>query len=257
LLTTAKLARLDPQIYLTDVLERIVSGEQTATSRTSSLLGTGSRRRGADGRMSSRRRTPSASMAKAAMPLDELDQWLRRRTDRRPDRFEPIYRRKPNRDIDARPWCRGFYAAPQLRMSAWEPLLNTDDINHDLLPRIFVHRVDDQGRPPLGPTRKGPEGEAFPHKASKGMRDSASLEVTEDRGKGAPAGQLGCVGSVCGEVSCLAGRRCRLNGEAFEWNHLLGSARTERVASRFCPRTEDSSSAEGGAKAQEMDAKTS
>jgi hypothetical protein len=23
-----------------------------------------------------------------------------------PDRFEPIYRRKPNRDIDARPWCR-------------------------------------------------------------------------------------------------------------------------------------------------------
>ena len=27
-----------------------------------------------------------------------------------PDRFEPIYRRKPNRDIDARPWCRGFYA---------------------------------------------------------------------------------------------------------------------------------------------------
>jgi hypothetical protein len=47
------------------------------------------RRRGADGRMSSRRRTPSASMAKAAMPLDELDQWLRRRTDRQPDRFEP------------------------------------------------------------------------------------------------------------------------------------------------------------------------
>ena len=128
--------------------------------------------------MSSRRRTPSASMAKAAMPLDELDQWLRGRTDRQPaatnlsmldgyvtaivagpvsfdprewicpllaidadafnhggtpefaaisavavrhndisnilstapDRFEPIYRRKPNRDIDARPWCRGFYA---------------------------------------------------------------------------------------------------------------------------------------------------
>jgi uncharacterized protein len=25
-----------------------------------------------------------------------------------PDRFEPIYRRKPNRDIDARPWCRSF-----------------------------------------------------------------------------------------------------------------------------------------------------
>jgi uncharacterized protein len=34
--------------------------------------------------MSSRRRTPSASMAKAAMPLDELDQWLRGRADRQP-----------------------------------------------------------------------------------------------------------------------------------------------------------------------------
>ena len=34
--------------------------------------------------MSSRRRAPSASMAKAAMPLDELDQWLRGRVDRQP-----------------------------------------------------------------------------------------------------------------------------------------------------------------------------
>jgi uncharacterized protein len=179
--------------------------------------------------MSSRRRTPSASMAKAAMPLDELDQWLRGRTDQQPaatnlsmldgyvtaivagpvsfdplewicpllaidadafnhggtpefaaisavavrhndisnilstapERFEPIYRRKPNRDIDARPWCRGFYAAMQLRMSAWEPLLNLNDINHGLLLPIFVHCVDDQGHPLLGPTRKGPKGKAF------------------------------------------------------------------------------------------------
>ena len=163
--------------------------------------------------MSSRRHTPSASMAKAAMPLDELDQWLRGRADRQPaatnlsmldgyvtaivagpvsfdprewicpllaidadafnhggtpefaaisavavrhndisnilstapDRFEPIYRRKPNRDIDARPWCRGFYAAMQLQMSAWAPLLNTDDINYGLLLPIFAHCVDDQG----------------------------------------------------------------------------------------------------------------
>ena len=82
-----------------------------------------------------------------------------------PDRFEPIYRRKPNRDIDARPWCRGFYAAMQLRMSAWAPLLNTDDINYGLLLPIFVHCVDDQGRPLLGPTRKGPEGKALVRKA--------------------------------------------------------------------------------------------
>jgi uncharacterized protein len=56
-----------------------------------------------------------------------------------PDQFEPIYRRKPNREIDARPWCRGFYAAMQLRMSAWAPLLNIDDINYGLLLPIFAH----------------------------------------------------------------------------------------------------------------------
>jgi uncharacterized protein len=172
-------------------------------------------------------------MAKAAMPLDDLEQWLRSRADRQPaatnlsmldgyvtaivagpvsfdprewicpllaidadafnhggtpefaaisavavrhndisnilseapGRFEPIYRRKPNRDIDARPWCRGFYAAIQLRISAWAPLLNTNDINHGLLLPILVHCVDGQRRPLLGPTRKGPEGKAFMRKA--------------------------------------------------------------------------------------------
>ena len=34
-----------------------------------------------------------------------------------PGRFKPIYRRKPNRDIDSRPWCRDFYPAKQLRIS--------------------------------------------------------------------------------------------------------------------------------------------
>src|SRR5712671_5488845 len=28
-----------------------------------------------------------------------------------PKTFEPIFARKPNRDIDAGPWCEGFYAA--------------------------------------------------------------------------------------------------------------------------------------------------
>ena len=32
-----------------------------------------------------------------------------------PKTFEPIFARKPNRDIDAGSWCEGFYAAIQLR----------------------------------------------------------------------------------------------------------------------------------------------
>jgi hypothetical protein len=83
-----------------------------------------------------------------------------------PDRFEPIYRIKPNREVDARPWCEGFHAAMRLRMGAWSPLLNTDDIDLGLLLPIFVHCVDDQGHPLLGPTRR-PESKAFLRKAYK------------------------------------------------------------------------------------------
>ena len=39
-----------------------------------------------------------------------------------PKTFEPIFARKPNHDIDAGPWCEGFYAAMKLRPSAWAPL---------------------------------------------------------------------------------------------------------------------------------------
>ena len=71
-----------------------------------------------------------------------------------PDQFKPMHRRKVNGDVDARPWCRGFYAAMQLRMSAWAPLLDLGDVNHGLLLPILLHCVDDHGRPLLGPTKK-------------------------------------------------------------------------------------------------------
>src|ERR1700676_5601192 len=72
-----------------------------------------------------------------------------------PKTFEPIFARKPNKDIDAGPWCEGFYAAMKLRLSAWAPLRNLADINHGLLLPILFHCVDDQGRPMLGPPRQG------------------------------------------------------------------------------------------------------
>jgi uncharacterized protein len=43
------------------------------------------------------------------------------------------HRRKPNGDVDARPWCLGFHAAMQPRLSAWAPLLDIHDINYGLL----------------------------------------------------------------------------------------------------------------------------
>lgn len=78
-----------------------------------------------------------------------------------PDRFAPMHSRKPNSDIDARPWCQGFHAAMRLRLSAWAPLLDMSNINYGLLLPILMHCVDDQGRPLLGSTRKGPGAEEF------------------------------------------------------------------------------------------------
>src|ERR1700722_11552755 len=68
-----------------------------------------------------------------------------------PDRFEPIHQRKPNGDVDVRPWCLGFHAAMRPRISAWAPLLDTRNVNHGLLLPILMHCEDDQGRPLLGP----------------------------------------------------------------------------------------------------------
>ena len=62
-----------------------------------------------------------------------------------PDRFEPIHQRKPNGDVDARPWCLGFHAAMRPRISAWAPLLDTRNVNHALLLPILMHCEDDQG----------------------------------------------------------------------------------------------------------------
>jgi uncharacterized protein len=64
-----------------------------------------------------------------------------------PKTFEPIFVRKPNRDIDAGPWCEGFYAAMKLRLSAWAPLLTKDGIESGLLLPILFHCVDRNGRP--------------------------------------------------------------------------------------------------------------
>jgi uncharacterized protein len=176
-----------------------------------------------------RRRNRVSSATAAAMPLQELEQWLQERAERRPvatniamldgyvaaivagpvsispldwicpllavdaeafnhggtpefaaisavarhhndisntlstapNRFQPMHQRKPNGDVDARPWCQGFHAAMRLQLPAWAPLLDLSNINHGLLLPILLHCVDDRGHPMLGPARKGRETEEF------------------------------------------------------------------------------------------------
>ena len=78
-----------------------------------------------------------------------------------PHRFAPLHSRKPNGDVDAAPWCQGFHAAMQPRLKAWAPLLELSNINRGLLLPILLHCVDDQGRPLLGPARKGRDTAEF------------------------------------------------------------------------------------------------
>jgi hypothetical protein len=78
-----------------------------------------------------------------------------------PHQFEPILQHKPNGEVDAGPWCLGFHAAMQPRLSAWAPLLDTRNINHSLLPPILLHCVDDHGHRMIGPPRKVPKTEEF------------------------------------------------------------------------------------------------
>ena len=59
----------------------------------------------------------------------------------------------------------------RLRLSAWAPLLDISNIHHGLLLPILLHCVDDQGRPLLGPPRKGRETEEFLRNAHADIPD--------------------------------------------------------------------------------------
>lgn len=41
----------------------------------------------------------------------------------KPESFEPLFVRTPEGEVDARPWCMGFYAIMQLRLLDWSQLL--------------------------------------------------------------------------------------------------------------------------------------
>ena len=67
----------------------------------------------------------------------------------RPERFEPLFVRSWDGEVDAQPWCMGFYAVMTLRLPAWSRVISTDRIGHDLLLPILFHCVDDAGWPAM------------------------------------------------------------------------------------------------------------
>lgn len=77
------------------------------------------------------------------------------------DGLDPHYRLKANGDIDARDWCEGFMAAVNLNREDWKVVLDPKSHLYGLMLPVLIHCEDAHGRPLLGPTRKGPEAEAF------------------------------------------------------------------------------------------------
>lgn len=83
-----------------------------------------------------------------------------------PQDYAPIFERTDDHVVHAAPWCTGFMAAMTLRCNAWQPLRDLRSQERGLLLPILLHCTDGAGRPLLGPTRPGPEGEAFLRTAS-------------------------------------------------------------------------------------------
>lgn len=78
-----------------------------------------------------------------------------------PGQHAPIFEKTDDGLVLPHPWCMGFLAAMQLRLEAWQPVLDRDRIEHGLMLPILLHCIDASGQPMLGPPRKGPETEAF------------------------------------------------------------------------------------------------
>jgi len=102
-----------------------------------------------------------AAIAAAAMRFNVIGKGL----VEAPDRYEPLFLRGAEGDVDARPWCMGFYAAMELRLLSWSKLLQTGSVDHGLLLPILFHCVDDAGQPMIGPLRAGAHTRAFTREA--------------------------------------------------------------------------------------------
>ena len=67
----------------------------------------------------------------------------------KPEGFEPLFVRTPEWEVDARPWCMGFYAIMQLRLLDWSQLLASSAPENSQLRPILFHSTDETGRPVL------------------------------------------------------------------------------------------------------------
>lgn len=80
----------------------------------------------------------------------------------KPESFEPLFLRTAEGEVDAQPWCMGFYAVMKPRLFSWSRLLSPNVIEHALLLPILFHCIDEDGRPMLA---RSPAPEPFARNA--------------------------------------------------------------------------------------------
>jgi yecA family protein len=78
-----------------------------------------------------------------------------------PERFEPLFLRSSDGEIDLRPWCMGFYAVMKLRPIEWSRLTSPNAIEHKLLRPILIHCVDGTSHPVLNAQSRAPSAPSF------------------------------------------------------------------------------------------------
>jgi uncharacterized protein len=66
-----------------------------------------------------------------------------------PKSFEPLFVRTHEGEVDARPWCEGFYAIMQLWLLEWSQLLASSAPEDSHLRPILHYCTDETGRPVL------------------------------------------------------------------------------------------------------------
>ena len=111
-----------------------------------------------------------SAVAATLMRHNEIGETL----STKPESFEPLFVRTPESEVDARPWCMGFYAIMQLRLMEWSQLLASSAPEDSQLRPILFHCTDETGLPILYPALQ----DAVAASAHKAWREiPASVEA--------------------------------------------------------------------------------
>ena len=90
-----------------------------------------------------------------------------------PGQHAPIFEKTKDGLALPHPWCMGFLSAMQLRLKAWQPLLDLSSPDHALMLPILLYCVDALGGPMLEPLAEGTEMHEYTASPTTTFRSSS------------------------------------------------------------------------------------